>query len=670
MRGAYPVRRRPKGGRAGAANHAVSPLRFAARTRSHGRMRSSPRPPRPFLRGIAALTSLAALALSGALPAVTLAACGGSGGTGGGTLPQDAGDDTSGGAADAGDASGDDGGFVLDGTPEAGPLGCSADLRDVVDGAGKVVATCPVDKGCSVGVCVEACAAAEASRGNVGCDFRMPTPPSYVADLPPCFAAFIANTWPKPAKLSVERAGTTYDVTKFARIPEAGKAPTMWATVPATGIPVDGVAVLFLSHDPAAVFTETGKPLTCPVAPAIAASTVLPGSGKGEAFHITSDVPVSGYDILPYGGAESHFPSAELLFPTSAWGTNYVVMASPVGTLSPPEPLFTQLVAAQDNTTVQILPTVDLPAGAGFAAAPKAKTASFTLNAGQYLQWELSSATPDTSGSIVLSDKPVAVFAGNRLLRLQPTPAPGGDSTHQQIQPVSALANEYVAAPFATRRKDLAEEPIRYRVVGAFDGTMLTYDPPVTGAPTTLAHAQVVDFTATGAFRVVSQDGAHSFAIAQMMETANLSGGSRPGATAPSYPPNLGDEEFVIMLPPAQFLSKYVFFTDPTYPTTNLVLTRVKAKGAFQDVTVDCLGVIPASAWKDVGGGGAYQITNVDLVRADVGVGTCTNGRHLATSAGPFGVVVWGEDSYSSYAYPAGGNAAQLTTAIVQPTPM
>jgi hypothetical protein len=628
-------------------------------------MRPSLRPDSRALTALTALTCLASLAL---VPALSLVACGGGGGTGGGTLPQDAGDDTSGG--DTGGTTGDDVGFTLDGTPEAGPLGCSADLRDVVDAAGKVVSTCPADQGCSGGVCVEACKAADASRGNVGCDFRLPTPPSYVVDLPPCFAAFVANTWPKPAKLSVERGGITYDVTKFARIPEAGKPPTMWATVPATGIPIDGVAVLFLSHDPAAVFTETGKPLTCPVPPAIAGSTVLAGSGKGQAFHITSDVPVSGYDILPYGGAESHFPSAELLFPTSAWGTNYVVMASPVGTLVPSEPLFTQLVAAQDNTTVQILPTVDLPAGSGFAAAPKGKTASFTLNAGQYLQWELSGATPDTSGSIVLSDKPVAVFAGNRLLRLQPTPGPGGDSTHQQIQPVSALANEYVAAPFATRRKDLAEEPIRYRMVGAFDGTVLTYDPPIPGARTTLAHAEVVDFVVTGPFRVVSQDAAHPFSMAQMMETANLSGGSRPGATAPSYPPNLGDEEFVIMLPPAQFLSKYVFFTDPTYPTTNLVLTRVKTKGAFQDVSVDCLGVIPASAWKDVGTGGAYQITNVDLVRADVGVGTCTNGRHLATSTGPFGVVVWGEDSYSSYAYPAGGNAAQLTTAVVQPTPM
>ena len=86
----------------------------------------------------------------------------------------------------------------------------------------------------------------------------------------------------------------------------------------------DQVAVLFLSSDPASQLDETGEPLHCPVAPAVNAGTVLAGTGKGDAFHLTSDAPVSAYDILPYGGASSFLPSAELLLPTSAWGTNYV----------------------------------------------------------------------------------------------------------------------------------------------------------------------------------------------------------------------------------------------------------------------------------------------------------------------------------------------------------
>jgi hypothetical protein len=62
--------------------------------------------------------------------------------------------------------------------------------------------------------------------------------------------------------------------------------------------------------------------------------------------------------------------------------------------------------------------------------------------------------------------------------------APGGESAHQQNLAVSALGVEYVAAPYETRRKDLAPEDVEYRFVGVVDGTELSYDPPLAGAPT------------------------------------------------------------------------------------------------------------------------------------------------------------------------------------------
>lgn len=588
----------------------------------------------------------------------------GCGDTGKGEVPIDV-DATTDAASDGSD--GGDTSLVLDTPPaDAGELGCSADLRDLVDATGKVVGTCPPDQGCSKGKCIEACAAAGASKGNVGCDFYAPTPPAYPPALPPCFAVFLANTWPKAAKITVGRDTAAFDATKFARIPEDGKTPDLWKPVPADGIPENQVAVLFLSSNPKAVMPENGVPLNCPVTPAVDASTVLAGTGKAKAFHVATSVPVSAYDIMPYGGARSHFPSAELLFPTTAWGDNYVLIATPAGTHDTPGPLWAQIVATQPDTSVKILPVADLPSGTGLTATPKGTTGTFTLQPGEYAQWELTGKV-DLSGSIVLADHPVAVFTGNRFYRQQPTPAPGGESTHQQNLPLGALGHEYVAAPFATRRSDLAPEAIRYRLVGTVDGTTLTFDPPVGGAPTTLGRGQVADLVVTGPFRVTSQDDAHPFAAAQMMDTANLPVPSRPGAVAPGYGPWLGDEEFVVMLPPAQFLRRYVFFTDPAYPTTNLVLTRVKAGGVFADVTIDCLGTV--TGWKKVGTDDRFEVTEVDLVRAGKGVGTCLNGRHTAESKGPFGIVVWGLDSYSSYAYPGGGNLASLSTVKVDPLP-
>jgi hypothetical protein len=609
------------------------------------------------------------VALAGLTFGLLHGACGSSGetghGGGGAAGTSSSTSSTSGG----GHAGGSGGGSILGDAGNGGgaQYGCSGDLHAVVDANGAVVKTCPNDQGCAKGACVPACDAAAASKGNVGCDFLVPTPPSYPADLPPCFAVFIANAWPAAASLHVSYAGTSHDVTQFARIPVSGQPESAWPALGASGLPVDEVAVLFLSGDPNAVFLETGEPMKCPVPTAVNAATSLQDSGKGSAFRITTNVPVSAYDILPYGGAHTHFPGATMLMPTSAWGTNYVMIAAPVGTASTPGPLWGLALGATDGTQVQVLPSVDLPAVDTFAAAPAGLTASYTLGAGEYLQWQLPASSSDMSGTILSSDQPIAVFAGNRFLRLQPTPAPGGEEAHGQVPPVSALGSEYVAAPFATRRADLAPEAIPYRFVGAVDGTALTFDPAITGAPATLDRGQVADFTVTGPFLVKSQDAQHPFALAQLMPTANLQGGSRPGATAPTYPPMLGDEEIVVVQPPGQFLSKYVFFTDPTYPTTNLVLTRVAGPQGFADVTIGCLGKV--GGWLPVGTSGKYEVTDVDLLRAGVPSGTCTNGRQTAESTAPFGVVVWGEDSYSSYAYPAGGTAVQLTSVTVPATP-
>lgn len=558
------------------------------------------------------------------------------------------------GEVDGGRDAGEDAGPERDAGPPRGS-GCSADLRDVLDAVGGVLRTCPADRGCLDGDCVPACEAAAASRGTVGCEFAVPTPPSYPPALPPCHAVFVANLWPSSAQLTVTRGGTSYDVSRFGRLADDARPADEWLPVPADGVPAGEVAVLFLSSDPDAVMPENGVDLSCPVTPAIDAATTI-ATDVTDAFRIEADVPVRAYDILPYGGARSHFPSAQLLLPANAWGEEYVVIGPPPGTHTTPGPLWFQIAAERDGTTIQVRPSVDLAASGALPAIAAGTTGSVTLDAGQYLQWEVG--TRDPSGTVISADAPVAVLAGNRFLRLQPSPAPGGDSAHQQILPVDALASEYVAAPHDTRRADLAPEEIRYRIVGAFDGTTLTFDPPLPGAPSAIGRGETVEVSSPNAFVVRSQDRMHPFAMAQMMTTANVEGGSRPGAVAPGYGPWLGDEEFVVAFPPGQFLDAYVFFTDPAYPTTSLTVVRVAVDGAFQDVEVDCLG--PLSGWQPAGTDGRFEVTSVDLIRAGAPVGGCTNGRRAAVSDAPFGLTVWGLDSYSSYAYPAGGNARQL----------
>lgn len=571
---------------------------------------------------------------------------------------------------------GDDGNAPIDGAVDDSPFqfgdtgpnkdggptgGCSPDLRNVVDSNGNVIQTCPPDQGCSAGVCIPACDAAAAAKGSVGCDYMVATP-AFFAGLQttyyaPCFAIFVANNWAKDVQLTVTRGGQTYDVTKFGRISQAGTAPTTWATVPSTGVPPGKVAVLFMGNDPNAAFK-------CPVPSALSAGAQVQGTGKGAAWHVVSSVPVSAYDILPFGGASSFLPGATLLLPTTAWGTNYVAAVPKLGSggnSSSSGPHWGQIVAYQDGTQVQVLPTVALPAGNGVAAAPQNVTTTYNLNAGEFVQWQGANynypgggGAMDMSGSILASNKPIAFNGGNGYLCLGSTTSSGGgcDSDHEQIPPVSALASEYAVAPYF---RVSADESILYRFVGAADGTNLTYSPAVAGAPTTLKVGQMVEFEAKGPFVVKSQDTQHPFYVAQMMTGSNGANG-------------LGDEDYTNVLPPAQFLSKYVFYTDVTYRTTTFTVVRKKSSAGFKDVSIDCLGNL--TGWKPVGSTGDYEFTNVDLVRDNQPKGqNCQNGPHTATSDGPFGLTVWGLDSAASYGYPAGGNVATINSVIIPPTP-
>jgi hypothetical protein len=559
---------------------------------------------------------------------------------------------------------GDDGGGSGSGSNLQG-TSCSSDLHNVLDGDGNVVGTCPDDQGCAAGVCVAACDAAAASQGSVGCDFTVATP-SFLQNIsPPCFAVFLANNWPENATVTITRNGQTFDATTFGRVPDGTPTAASWPAVPASGIASSSVGVMFLSSDPAA--QNIGVPMSCPVTPAVSmtgGTAIWSGSaaatGLGTAFHIKTSYPVSAYDIMPYGGGNSFLPSAELLLPTSAWGTNYVT-AGPAPTTGPG---WGQVLANTDGTTVTITPKVALPSGTGVTGAPANSATTYNLSAGQYVQWQNSG---DMAGSVITSNNPVSFTGGTAYLCESTSTSSGGgcDSGHQLIPPVSALGSEYVAPPYATRRMDLQEESIKYRLVGTTDGTTLTYTPSVTGAPATIALGQVVEFQATGPFTITSQDAMHPFYVGQYMSGCMVTSGSRPGYVIDpiSNTACLGDEEFVNILPPAQWLSSYVFFTDPTYTTTNLVVVRkADASGNFADVTVDCLGII--GNWKPVAGGATYQITNVDLQRLNP-IGSCTNGRHTATSAGAFNIMVWGLANFASYAYPAGGNVGKINPVVV-----
>jgi hypothetical protein len=134
-----------------------------------------------------------------------------------------------------------------------------------------------------------------------------------------------------------------------------------------------------------------------------------------------------------------------------------------------------------------------------------------------------------------------------------------------------------------------------------------------------------------------------------------------------------GDPDMVLSVPPQQYQNDYVFFTDPTYPETNLVIVRDKnAMMGFDDVTLDCAGVL--TGWQPVGN---YEWTRIDLSSHNfVGQNGCNNGRHEIKSNSPFGLWVWGWGTPEtttftanvSYGYPGGMSLHQINTVVIPPT--
>ncbi len=584
------------------------------------------------MRRVAAYVSITSLV--GVAVAIG-AACGGSNGSG---------FNLDGGETDA--ATNDDNPFNFPDAPNGdGSVGCtqcSGDLHSILTCGDnpQVIQQCTGDQGCGPNGCINACDAAAANKSSIGCDYyALPADGwnqaySSGGAAGNCFAAFVTNNWTSPMKVTLVWKGNTIDATPYSYIPQGSGSAITYQPVPNTGIPQGSMAIVFLNQ------TQGGGGLKvqCPSSVKAAVENedmVIHGTSIGNAMEIKTSVPAVVYDIYPYGGATSYISSATLLLPTTAWDTNFVAVTMDSNVAFPPGLDF---VAREDATKVTVLPSNNITGGTGVAAATKGVPVTYTINKGQIVH---ITQKIDLTGTIVQSSAPIGVW-GEHFCMFQ-------------------------------------NSPPTWRIVGAVDGTTLKYDPPNGAAPTTLARGQLVEFAGPNAFRVSAQDDKHPFYL----------GAHRPGgdcdAAHQQIPPvqalgndyvavgnessnyGIGGPETVNIVPPQQFLSSYVFFSDPTYGWTDLALTRGKASdNTYKDVTLDCLGTV--TGWTNIGNTG-FQSAHVFLQQNKQPVGNCNNGLHTIKSSSPFGITVYGYDSASSYAYPAGASVKPINTVVVPPVP-
>ena len=110
--------------------------------------------------------------------------------------------------------------------------------------------------------------------------------------------------------------------------------------------------------------------------------------------------------MYPFGGAKSVIPSATLLFPVATWAKENIIVNG--WEVNGTGGSIAQIVAAEDDTEVTIIPTRNLQDGVGVTGVEAHQPTIPTR------QRATSAVRQDEelTGSIVTSTKPTTIFGG------------------------------------------------------------------------------------------------------------------------------------------------------------------------------------------------------------------------------------------------------------------
>ncbi len=506
------------------------------------------------------------------------------------------------------------------------------------DGSGWTAgAACDVAAGlhCSALGCRDLCADAAMSASYIGCEYWPVT--TLNSELAPefDFAVVIANPGLVTARVTVEREGAVVAERDIG----AGELET---------IRLPWVEALVRP-------TDRGSALV-----------------RGGAYRLRSSVPVTVYQFdpldyrierdcavepredAPDGQCFSYTNDASLLLPTTVLTGSYLAIAraTQLSRLSgEPSALsgFVAIVGASATPVdVEVTTRAHVRAsedGAVSAMAP-GDTQSFTLEAGDVVEiasdsptgdectagWEDESRADvqycplgpeyDLTGTEIRASGPVAVVAGHDCTFV-PFDRWACDHLEEEIFPVESWGREAIVS----RTLPVRGEPNLVRVVSAADDNAIHFEPADVGPDVVLARGAFVELTLTDDVRIT---GTEPFAAVQI-----LVGQDYFGLGASGFRPN-GDPAMALAIPTEQHRSSYTFLTPESFEESFVNVTAPAGTRVVLDG--DLLGGLEA-----IGDTGASALRQ--RVRA---------GTHRIEANAPFGIVVYGYGTYTSYLYPGG----------------
>jgi hypothetical protein len=337
-------------------------------------------------------------------------------------------------------------------------------------------------------------------------------------------------------------------------------------------------------------------------------------------IHITSDQPVSIYGLSKHSDSTDGF----LALPAQALGTEYIALCYS-GRNYDTAYMNSELAvaASQDNTQVHI----NCPVNPGSRPAPY----DITLNAGQVYQLsDISSPQMDLTGTIITSDKPVAVFGGHRCAKIPTDAYTAADYVIEQMPPLNTWGKEYLTMPLLGRSGGDT-----FRIIAENDGTSVT----VNATPVALLNqGQGVQFLSNEFNDIVADK---PILVAQF-------------ANGLDFDNTTGDPSMMLITPPEQFITSSAIVVPSFSASTGDYITIIGPAAAAGNIALDGLN-IPTASFAAIGTSG-YSGTRTAV----------TAGRHTVTSTYAFGIWVYGFMDYDAYSYQGGMGAFLFTPTITQ----
>jgi hypothetical protein len=545
------------------------------------------------------------------------------------------------------------------------------------------VLVCDASKGelCDGETCTNACDLAKQNRSYVGCEYWAVDLDNAVVQIGAAaaqqFAVVLSNPSPLPATVTITideaKVGEPAQIKVFDTRTIAPQALEVVLLDPRE---VDG-------SPPGEYNTGTGTAVT------------------RNAYKITSTAPLIAYQFNPLSNVSVFSNDASLLIPTEAFttgsdrGADYLVMGWPQ-TIASTDDRFTNfgvdlrafmtIVATRDETIV----SVDLKTGiigdgpdGKIPATEAGKTLTVELDAYEVLNLETGGfgSDADFTGSIVSTNKPVAVFSGSEASDVPDTPDLTyrrccADHLEEQIFPRATLGRTFIALKTPSRTKALKEagatineaiEKEYFRILASGEFTTVATNLPDPFDKFTIDNLDFMTLEVERDFTIESNS---PVVVGQFVA-------GQQSAGIPNTLPG-GDPSFILLPSIEQFRKDYLFLTPDKYAFDFILIAapekaELKLDGRpVKEGCDDTTGLKLCCSKNNVGSAKipgddaktnfvAYkcQLSFPQIIAGRVPpnnlqAGSQNDGVHRLISTHPVGVIVYGFDAYVSYGYPGG----------------